>query len=116
MRTLSLSLLLVGTTAACGQAAAPITSCPAAAHTLSYATDVAPLTAKYCTKCHTSGASSRMGAPSDVNFDSYTASTASASRAEAELKAGTMPDDNPSSMSVADRCVFINWVDAGTAP
>ena len=41
---------------------------------------------------------------------------ASAARAEGELKAGTMPDDNPSSMSVADRCVFIHWVDAGTAP
>jgi len=80
---------------------------------VSYDGQVSTLFDKYCTRCHSSTASNRNGAPADVNFDTFTDASTSAERANGRIQAGTMPP-NGGAVSTADRCAFQAWIDQGS--
>ncbi len=66
-----------------------------------------------CVLCHDSNksASSRGGAPASVNFDSYTATVASANIANNRIQSATSSPHGPQSQSIKD--LFFNWIYAG---
>lgn len=79
---------------------------------VSWCRDLQPILARRCTGCHASTATARGGAPTGVDFDSYAATKASATRGLARVEAGTMP---PGGMPEPERAVFRAWVNGGMA-
>ncbi len=61
-----------------------------------------------CNNCHSTTASSRSGAPSDVNFNTYEAAKAKADRGNDRAQLGTMPLTGP--LSSTQKATFQDWV------
>ncbi len=74
-----------------------------------------PIFTKYCTRCHSSTLSggARGGAPTSVDYDTYASASAWASAGVSSIEAGSMPFDNPGSVSSSDLCVLEAWVEQG---
>lgn len=69
-----------------------------------------------CTDCHAKTASggARQGAPSDVNFDTYQAATASAEKAAATVNGGSMPPGNERQPTTDQKTALYAWALCGT--
>lgn len=69
-----------------------------------------------CTGCHSSTLSrfQRLGAPSYVNFDTYDAAVASASRAVSQVQSGRMPPRGTAPLTADEKNELFTWVDCGT--
>ena len=81
---------------------------------VSYAQEVGPVLESYCTRCHSSSAANRRGAPEGVDFDTYAAAAAAAEMANQRVQAGTMPPSGASPRPDARaRCLLQAWVDQG---
>lgn len=111
-----LSLLAVAALAACssgtGSAKNGISSCsasvPASCTTApSYASEVAPILASYCTSCHSAG-----GEQSNKPLDSYATASRSASEIENQLATCNMPPSS-SSLSTSDANTVLAWIACG---
>lgn len=88
--------------------------------TLTYAADVAPVMAKYCTTCHAKSvpAASRMGAPSNHNFETEDGVLDEAKHVDQE--AGSGPNATNTKMpppasklpapTVAERAIISSWL------
>ncbi|MFH1071072.1 MAG: hypothetical protein V1794_15745 [Candidatus Glassbacteria bacterium] len=67
-----------------------------------------------CLNCHDSNLSNRSGAPSNINWDTYTLAYVSASKGNTRVQAGTMPPASAGgALSATKKAVFQSWVTAG---
>lgn len=86
----------------------------AGAGDVSWATDIQPIFANYCTGCHSSErtGASRGGAPSSYDFDTYEGARASADVGLNAIARRRMP---PGGVQVpaADQALLRAWLDAG---
>jgi uncharacterized membrane protein len=83
-------------------------SCPEGAP--SYASDVAPLLQKYCTKCHAPG-----GEQSSIPFDTLSGVQAYKAEMQHELGECEMPPAGDSQPSAAEREKILAWLVCGAA-
>src|SRR5262245_17469802 len=70
----------------------------------------------YCTHCHSTtlnSSSSRQGAPTSVNFNTYDEARSDAEEANEEILDGDMPKDNPGAVSDAEGCIIEAWIKQG---
>lgn len=73
---------------------------------------------KYCIDCHASSLYNRKGAPTEINYDSYSSSKASAVPAVLTFYSGTMPPSplpNPEAY-LDEICQLQAWIDQGYPP
>ncbi len=69
-----------------------------------------------CTNCHSSAltGAARVGAPGDINFDSYDHAVMDADRALSEVESGAMPPAGSPSLSAAEKDQIVNWASCDT--
>lgn len=98
--------------------AAPFACSPAASGVDCKAVTVpkyAAMTAwKKCTNCHASTLSgaARVGAPPDINFDSYSDAVMDADRALSEVQSGAMPPGG--GLTADEKTQIIDWASCDT--
>lgn len=81
-------------------------SCPST--TPSYATDVAPLMAKYCTSCHIAG-----GQESDKPLDSHAALSGQSGDVQGQIAGCDMPPSGSTQPTDAERNTILAWIVCG---
>jgi uncharacterized membrane protein len=81
---------------------------------VTYTQHVKPLLDASCIQCHATfrQGADRNGAPTGINFDTYSVARASADGGSMSIQAGTMPPAG--GLSQYDRSLFAKWVEQGT--
>lgn len=81
---------------------------------VTYNQHIKPLLDSHCVQCHATfrQGADRQGAPLGVDYDTYVAARASATRGNAAIQAGTMPPGDR--LLQYDRSLFAKWVAQGT--
>lgn len=104
---------------ACGDKIDPMTVAPPPGNgngneVVSYVTDVKAILDSYCIFCHSSGkqGADRLGAPLNVNLNTYEGAVASSAAANSRIQNGTMPPIG-ARPSAAERALFQQWIDQG---
>ncbi len=107
-------ILLVFTTAGCGEKADPLSGLAGLGGTPTYVQDVKALLDQHCLPCHSTAKSGaqRNGAPIAVNFDTYELAVANIERAGVRIQAGTMPPAG--GLEPAIRTIILDWLATGT--
>lgn len=120
----SLAVVLIAfATAACGEEGGKPTgaTCPQGS-TLTYTNFGQQFMTDYCTRCHSSTATDRHGAPDDANFDTLNGVKAHSAHVDEEAGSGPdatnegMPEDtdatNPAP-TTAERAMLSEWIACG---